>query len=191
MQNIHARSGRARLRCARFFGVVAILSGAAAAVAAPAEASTLQFTNSFEGNPWSNWEGFTGGDGVAGADINQGLARSGANNGWLYAGHGWAAERIGVTVGSWQSRSNCTASIYAQPTGGGAQTGLSIWDPNGWRELTVPTVRWVSGPGYQQISAGPVNLTGLDTVYVQAIYGNDSATAQFVRLDDVSLRCVS
>ncbi|WP_329403959.1 hypothetical protein [Streptomyces melanogenes] len=178
-------------RLMRWLGAAALIAGGSVcAVATPAEASTVEFTDSFEGNPWNRWEGFHEGDGVAGADLGQGLARTGANNGWLYTGQGWAAERIAVPVGSWGDRSNCTASIHAQPVGGGAQVGLQVWDPNGWHLLTE-TYPWLGGQGYQKITTGPINVSGLSTVYVQAIYGSSSGKPQFVRLDDVTFRCVS
>src|SRR4051812_4241367 len=41
--------------------------------------SLIQFSDGFEGNPSASWEGFHGGDGVPGFDINRGLARSGSN----------------------------------------------------------------------------------------------------------------
>ncbi|GAA2212577.1 hypothetical protein GCM10009850_080390 [Nonomuraea monospora] len=102
-----------------------------------AQAAAPRFSDGFEGNPAQRWEPLTSGDGRAGFDLAQGLARSGADNGWLYAGQGWAAERIAVPVGDWPERSSCVAEIYAQPVGGGgAQVALEIWDPNGWHKLT-------------------------------------------------------
>jgi hypothetical protein len=168
-----------------------VMAAGAAVPAQAAPASAVQFSDGFEGNPWSHWQKFQDGDGVAGADINQGLARSGANDGWLYTGTGWAAERIAVPVGSWSNRSVCTARIYAESVSYAAQVGLEIWNPNnGWVRLTG-TTGWITTGGYQLITSAPVDLSALDTVYVQAIYGNYGAIPQYVRLDDMSLTCVS
>ncbi|MEU4227042.1 hypothetical protein AB0F17_22320 [Nonomuraea sp. NPDC026600] len=148
-----------------------------------------RFSDGFEGNPLAHWQPLTNGDGRADFDINEGFARTGKNNGWLYTGQGWAAERIAVPIGAWGGdRSNCMAEIYAQPLDGGAQVGLEIWDPNGWRKLTS-TAPWLPGPGYQPIRTSRVDLSRIDTVYVQAIFGKDNGVKQFVRLDDMSLLC--
>lgn len=152
-------------------------------------ASSHQFSDGFEGNPSANWQPLTSGDGRADFDIDQGFARTDKNNGWLYTGQGWAAERIAIPIAAWGGdRSNCTAEIYAQPVDGGAQVGLEIWDPNGWHKLTS-TAPYLRGPGYQPIKTSRVNLSRIDTVYVQAIFGKDNGVKQFVRLDDMTLRC--
>ncbi|MFD0684609.1 hypothetical protein [Actinomadura fibrosa] len=168
----------------------AVIGLALAGLSATAAHASVSLSDGFEGNPWSRWEALVSGDGRADVDIDQGFARTGTNNGWLYTGQGWAAERIAVPVGSWSDRSNCSAEIYAQPVGGGAQVGLEIWDPNGWRKLTA-TAPWLTGPGYQPIRTRPVDLRGIDKVYVQAIFGKDNGVKQFVRLDDMTLRCGS
>jgi len=184
--------------------IAAALAVAAVGVAAPAEAaqgstitpaSTVQFTNSFEGNPWNDWQPLSSGDGVGGADVNQhpDAARTGANNGWLYVGNGWAAEKIAVPISSWGNRSNCSASIWAEPLFYGAGVGLEVWNPNGpngWVKLTG-TAPGLNAGFYQKITTGPLNLNGISTVYIQPIYGNNRIDPQFVRLDDVSLTCVS
>lgn len=160
----------------------------AALPTAMAQASTTRFFDGFEANPSMRWEPLTSGDGRADFDIAQGFARSGANDGWLYTGQGWAAERIAVPIGTWPDRSNCTAEIYAQPVGGGAQVALEIWDPNGWHKLTS-TAPFLPGSGYQPIRTSRINLTRINTVYVQAIFGKDNGVKQFVRLDDMTLQC--
>src|SRR5580704_1866647 len=103
----------------------------AAAMSGPttARASSNLFRGSFEGNPGDRWEGFTGEDGRTGFDIDKGTSRSGKNNGWLYADHGWAAERIAVHLSGFGPRTRCTASIFMEPLGGSAQVGLQVWDP--------------------------------------------------------------
>ncbi|MEV7342289.1 hypothetical protein [Streptomyces sp. NPDC093544] len=182
----------------RLIAVAAAVAVTAIGIAVPAQAApgtTVTFANSFEGNPWNDWQGLASGDGVAGADVNGNpvVARSGVNNGWLYTGNGWAAEKIAVTIGSWGNRSNCSASIWANPVSYGAGVGLEVWDPNGangWVKLTS-TAPGISAGSYQQITTAPLNLNGLSTVYIQAIYGNNNGVKQFVRIDDVSLTCVS
>ncbi|MFJ2830430.1 hypothetical protein ACIPC1_23185 [Streptomyces sp. NPDC087263] len=190
-----AKNERSLLRLIAVAAAVAVTAIGIAVPAQAAPATTVRFTNSFEGNPWNDWQGLQSGDGVAGADVNGNpvVARTGVNNGWLYTGNGWAAEKIAVSIGSWGNRSNCSASIYANPVSYGAGVGLEIWDPNGangWVKLTS-TAQGVSAGSYQQITTAPLNLNGLSTVYVQAIYGNDNGVEQFVRIDDVSLTCVS
>jgi len=182
----------------RLIAVAAAGAVTAIGIAVPAQAApatSVTFTNSFEGNPWNDWTPLQSGDGVAGADVNGNpvVARTGVNNGWLYTGNGWAAEKIAVNIGSWGNRSNCSASIWANPVSYGAGVGLEIWDPNGangWVKLTS-TAQGVSTGSYQQITTPPLNLSGVSTVYVQAIYGNNKTQKQFVRIDDVSLTCVS
>ncbi|MFC9848569.1 hypothetical protein ACFWFF_14415 [Streptomyces sp. NPDC060223] len=190
-----ARNKRGLLRLIAVAAAAAVTAIGIAVPAQSAPATTIQFTNSFEGNPWNDWQGLQTGDGVAGADVNGNpvVARTGVNNGWLYTGNGWAAEKIAVPIGSWGNRSNCSASIWANPVSYGAGVGLEVWDPNGangWVKLTS-TAPGVSAGRYQQITTAPLNLNGLSTVYIQAIYGNSSGVPQFVRIDDVSLTCVS
>ena len=190
-----ARNKRGLLRLIAVAAAAAVTAIGLAVPAQSAPATTIQFTNSFEGNPWNDWQGLQTGDGVAGADVNGNpvVARTGVNNGWLYTGNGWAAEKIAVPIGSWGNRSNCSASIWANPVSYGAGVGLEVWDPNGangWVKLTS-TAPGVSAGRYQQITTAPLNLNGLSTVYIQAIYGNSSGVPQFVRIDDVSLTCVS
>ncbi|MFC0540411.1 hypothetical protein [Kutzneria chonburiensis] len=184
IRTVFARTGRA-------IGVVAAMLAIVAGAAVPAQAATQQFSDGFEGVPSSHWQGITEGDGVAGFDINQGLARSGANDGWLYTGTGYAAERIAVPVGGWPDKRNCSARIYAETLSYAAQVGLEIWSPNnGWVRLTGLT-GWITPGSYQAITTFPVDLTGQDTVYIQAIYGNNGVVPQFVRLDDATLTCLS
>lgn len=184
IRTVFARTGRT-------IGVVAAMLAIAAGAAVPAQATTVQFNDGFEGVPSSRWQGVTDGDGVAGFDINRGLARSGANDGWLYTGTGFAAERIAVPVSGWANRQYCTAQIYAQVVDYDAQVGLEIWNPdNGWSKLTSTTA-WITRGGYQPITTFPIDLRGASTVYIQAIYGNHDVKPQFVRLDDANLTCAS
>ncbi|GAB2579333.1 hypothetical protein GCM10027168_10260 [Streptomyces capparidis] len=94
-----------------------------------------------------------------------------------------------MSVAGWEERENCAARIFAQPVAGGAQVGLRIWDPDGWRLLPGDAAPWLGGSGYQGITTRPVDLSGVDTVYVQAIFGKHDGNGQFVRLDDMTLQC--
>ncbi|GLZ40782.1 hypothetical protein [Actinokineospora sp. NBRC 105648] len=173
----------------------AALTTGTAAVAAPvsgehaAMARYAGDSDGFEGDPWIRWERFTSGDGATDVNYGLGFAHNGANNGWLYAAHGWAAERLRVSVDSWPNRHNCRARVWARPVDQGAQVELQVWDPNGWRILTS-TAPWLSSAGYQKIVTSGVDLTGVPTVYVQAIYGNSTGAGRFVRLDDAVLECL-
>jgi hypothetical protein len=188
------------MRMPKFFRtmVLLVVTGLTSTViivagATGAQAGTTQFWDSFEvGNPSSRWQGFTGGDGVAGYDINKGVAHQGQNNGWLYVGNGWAAERIPVDLNGFFHRSNCAAGVYMQAVGPGAQVGLQIWNPNNGWHVIAETYPWIdgNGSGYHSVSIGQLNLQGYGgTVYLQAIYGTNSGNKQYVRVDDMVLQC--
>jgi hypothetical protein len=155
-------------------------------------ASITQFWDDFEGaTPWTRWEGGGSGDGIAGYDINGGVAHSGRNDGWLYVGNGWAANRIRVNLNGFFSRSNCAAAISMAPLGSGAQVGLQIWNPTNWT-IIAATYPWIegNGTGYHQVVIDGLNLSGYrGDIYLQAIYGNSSGIKQFIRLDDMILQC--
>jgi hypothetical protein len=156
-----------------------------------AHAGVVQWTDGYEANPQSRWEGgIQGGDGYSGFDIAGGVARSGSNDGWLYANNGWSAMRIAKSISLWPAnRSDCAAAIYADPVGGGANIGLEIWDPNGWRKI-ASTVVWIDdSAGYKIIPLYFLNLTGIQTVYLQPIYGNNGGPAKFIRFDDAVIQC--
>ncbi|GLZ28460.1 hypothetical protein Lesp02_06500 [Lentzea sp. NBRC 105346] len=166
-------------------GLVALATSTATAQAA----YHIHVTNGFEGNPWATWEGLSEGNANAGADINQGLAFRGQNNGWLHVvSSGWAAERWRIDV-SGSERDDCEASIWARTADAGpAPVELQIWDPNGWRLLTknTPTVQ---GNNYTQIFTPEIDLSGVSTVYVQAIYGQQNGPERFIRIDEAQLDC--
>ncbi|UJW31024.1 hypothetical protein L3Q67_38490 [Saccharothrix sp. AJ9571] len=167
-------------------GAAAMLVTGAAAGQAAAEVFAGA-SDGFEGDPWSRWERFTSGNAVADGDYGGGVARNGANNGWLWAAHGWAAERYGVAIDSWP-RNSCKASIWAHPVDGGAQVELQVWDLNGWR-LVGTTAPWLGGGSYQRIVTSGINLNGVSKVYVQAIFGNSTGAGKFIRLDDMAFEC--
>lgn len=157
-----------------------------------AHAGTTQRWDSLEGaTPWTRWQGGGSGDGAAGYDIGGGVARSGANNGWLHVGNGWAANRIPVDLGGFFSRHNCAAAVAVNVLAPGAQVGLQIWNPNGW-QVIAETYPWIvgNGTGYHQIVLTNLNLSGFfGTIYLQVIYGNNDNIKKFVRFDDMVLEC--
>ncbi len=168
-------------------GLAVAMLGAGATAGQAAAKAYASASDGFEGDPWSKWDRLTSGEAAADGNYGQGLARNGANNGWLWAAHGWAAERYGIAIDSWL-RSSCRASIWAYPVDGGAQVELQVWDPNGWR-LVGTTAPWLNGGGYQRIVTPGINLNGVNKVYVQAIFGNNTGAGKFIRLDDMALEC--
>jgi len=161
-------------------------------VATEAQAGTTQLWDSVEGaTPWTRWQGGGSGDGVAGYDLNGGVARTGANNGWLHVGNGWAANRLPVSLSGFHTRNNCAAGVYANVLAPGAQVGLQIWNPNGWT-IIAEIYPWVvgNGTGYHVVSMGNLNLSGFSgTIYLQFIYGNSDGIKKFIRFDDMVLEC--
>jgi hypothetical protein len=158
--------------------------------AAPAHAGVVQVWDSIEGaTPWTRWQGGGSGDGVAGYDINGGVARTGANDGWLHVGNGWAANRIPVNISSW-NRGNCAVGVWFNPlTAAGAQVGLQIWNPNGWH-IIAETYPWFPGGGYHQAYITGLDLRGFTgDIYLQVIYGNSNGIKTFVRFDDMAISC--
>jgi hypothetical protein len=157
-----------------------------------AHAGVTQFWDSIEGTaPWTRWQGGGDGDGVAGYDINGGVAHSGANNGWLYVGNGWAANRIPVNLDGFFQRNSCAAAVYVDVLAPGAVVGLQIWNPNGWT-IIAETYPWIvgNGTGYHSIVISNLNLTNFrGTIYLQFIYGNNDNIKRFVRFDDMVLEC--
>ncbi|MGV9363574.1 hypothetical protein [Amycolatopsis sp. NPDC003731] len=168
----------------------ALLSAVSMTTATPAQASIVQVWDSVEGaTPWTRWQGGGSGDGVAGYDLNGGVARSGANDGWLYVGNGWAANRIPVNISNW-NRGNCAVGVWFNPlTPAGAQVGLQIWNPDGWR-IIAETYPWFPGGGYRQAFITGLDLRGFTgDIYLQVIYGNGNGTKTFVRFDDMAIQC--
>ncbi len=164
---------------------LAVLSGAT-----DAHAGRQIRTESFEGNPSTTWERFQGGDASAWFDIDRDFARSGRNNGWLRVKNGWAAERMKVEIGNFPYRDSCGASAFVKALGPGAQVGIELWNSNGWTKI-AQSYPWIPGDGqYHAIMLGQLDLRRYGgTLYVQVIYGDQRATEQFVRIDDVSFGC--
>jgi hypothetical protein len=156
--------------------------------------TTTSTCDGFENGPAARWQVLAGGDGVASFDTPpSSFANSGTDDGWLFVGNGWAAERISFDLSGVPGYYNCHASGYLQATGTGAQAGLEIWDPNGWVKV-ASNYPWIPGSGapYQNVEVNFVRsqISG-NTFYVQAMYGQTSGVKQFVRVDDVSWICGS
>lgn len=180
-----------RLRKALVYLVaVFALSGTAVVVqSTPAMAGLTDFTDSLEGpTPWTRWQGGGVGDGIAGYDINGGVAHSGANNGWLYVGNGWAANRIPVDLNGFYYRSNCAVGVWFNVLYSGAQVGLQVWNPNGWT-IIRETYPWLTN-GWKQVYITGMNLQGFSgPIYLQVIYGNNNGIRTWIRFDDMQLQC--
>ena len=161
--------------------------------ASPAQAGVVQVWDSFEGSPWTRMDSGGDGDGVAGFDINGGVAYTGANNGWLHVGNGWAAHRLAVNLdGGFSGKKwNCSAAVRMNVLGAGAVAGLQVWDPNGWH-IIAEHYPWINGngSGYHLVAIHNLDLTRFQgNIYLQVIYGDNRPTPQFIRVDDLVLQC--
>ena len=185
-----ATISRGRSRPLRKFGSVtlaAVVSAALLAVTSGvAHASLSQVQDGFEVNPQSSWLVATGGSASAGFDIGAGTARSGRNNGWLFASNGWAFEGYWVVTNSVPGNAQCASQFFMQ-TAGGAQVGIEIWDASG--HLLASTYPWLNGSGaYQAVNTARWNLNGVNPVFVKAIVGANGSS-RFIRLDDMTTQC--
>ncbi|MEU4575640.1 hypothetical protein ACBI99_41600 [Nonomuraea sp. ATR24] len=172
--------------------IMVISTGTVVSTATGALAGITSRTDDLEGVPQTRWQGGGDGDGIAGYDINQPVARSGVNNGWLYVGNGWAANRIPITLdGGFVDRYNCAVGVWVNVLYSGAFVGLQVWNPNGWH-IIAETYPWVTGGGYKQISMSGLNLQGYSgTIYLQVIFGNSNGVKTWVRFDDMSIACTN
>ncbi|GGQ72966.1 hypothetical protein [Couchioplanes azureus] len=176
----------AMARGARAGAVASVLSAVVlAGTAGVAQASLSQVQDGFEVSPQGAWVRATGGQASAGFDINQGTARSGANNGWLFATNGWAFEGFWAPTNAAPWYAQCAAQIYVQ-SAGAAQVGIEVWD--GQAHLLASNYPFVGGNGYQPVSTRRWALNGVNPVFVKVIIGNSSG-AKFVRADDMTLQC--
>jgi hypothetical protein len=174
-----------------------VLTGAAAAAALARRhlrpGIFTQWWDSFEGNPVTRWQGLASGDGRTGFDYNLGFARTGANNGWLYAVNGSTLERTAVNLSGFGDTSSCAAGMYMEPVGGIAQVSFQVWNPgtNPWTLIAWSGNVWINPSSYQLVAIGNLDLRGYSTVYVQGAFGNYYGPAHYVRLDDAILQCGS
>jgi hypothetical protein len=176
-----------RGRALRRFALAAVISASLTAVTAGvAHASLWQVQDGFEVNPQSSWLVATGGSASAGFDVGAGTARSGRNNGWLFASNGWAFEGYWVVTSPVPSSAQCASQFYMQ-TAGGAQVGIEIWDANG--HLLSSTYPWLNGSGaYQVVNTALWKLNGVNPVFVKAIVGANGSS-RFIRIDDMTTQC--
>ena len=161
----------------------------------PAHADTT-FDDSFEGNPADRWGGIPWGDGSNGFDIGRGLARTGANNGWLLAENGGSALARGV--GFPNSAGQCAAQIYVKPSTDNTFMVLEVWglDPNSsgvyeWRRRNYAEYNLNAG-SYQALGFGTTASTfgGTRELHYRVfLHGGGSGQLKMARLDDFFARC--
>ncbi|MFI7119439.1 hypothetical protein [Amycolatopsis sp. NPDC049868] len=160
-----------------------------------AHAETV-FDDSFEGNPADRWGGIPWGDGSNGFDIGRGLARTGANNGWLLAENGGSALARGINFPRLEAQ--CAAQIYVKPSTDDTFMVLEVWglDPNSsgvyeWRRRNYSEHRLNAG-GYQAVGFGVTGSTfggTLELHYRVFLHGGGPGRLKMARLDDFFARC--
>jgi hypothetical protein len=186
MKQLLATCTRPLRRFGSLAAVAALAVGMVVATSGVAYASLSQVQDGFEYNPQGSWLVATGGSASAGFDINAGTARSGANDGWLFATNGWAYEGYWVPTNGVPATAQCAAQFYMQ-SAGSVQVGIEIWDA--YAHLLYSTYPFTNGSGaYQAINTGLWNLNGVNPVFVKAIVGASSGS-KFVRLDDMTTQC--
>lgn len=97
-----------------------------------AHASLSQVQDGFEVNPQGSWLVATGGSASAGFDVGAGTARSGRNNGWLFATNG---------------RGHLLHSTYPWLDGSGAYQAVNTarWNLNGVNPVFVRAIIGANG----------------------------------------------
>ncbi|MEV6598732.1 hypothetical protein AB0M36_18005 [Actinoplanes sp. NPDC051346] len=179
---VFATVARGVRACAVVSALTAVILATTSGVA---HASMSQVQDGFEVNPTGAWVRATGGQASAGFDINQRTARTGANNGWLFATNGWAFEGFWAPTNAAPRYAQCAAQIFVQ-SAGSAQVGIEVWD--GYAHLLSSNYPFVNGNGYQPVWTSRWPLNGANPVFVKVIIGNTSG-AKFVRADDMTLQC--
>ncbi|WP_410598308.1 hypothetical protein [Amycolatopsis sp. lyj-90] len=166
-----------------------------ALVTGPAYADVV-YDDSFEGNPADRWGGIPWGDGSNGFDIGRGLARTGANNGWLLAENGGSALAHHEYFPN--SAGQCAAQIYVKPSSNDTFMVLEVWglDPNSsgvyeWRRRNYKEQRLNSG-SYQAVGFGTTASTfgGTRELHYRVfLHGGGPGQLKMARLDDFYARC--
>lgn len=151
----------------------------------------------FEGSPSGRWEIDSSGDGHGGFDLGTGSARSGANNGWMMAENGGAAEKLWVNTP--RSVARCAASLQVKPSFNDTTVIAEIWqayydEATGQqvvRNSNSRTIRLNSRriPGGQLRRDLPVLRGDEGAVPVGAGRSGGSGNMKVVRLDDLFVRC--
>jgi hypothetical protein len=126
--------GRSRL-LRKLGGVTAVAAALMALTSGVAHASLSQVQDGFEVNPQSSWLVATGGSASAGFDVGAGTARSGRNNGWLFATNGW------------DSSGHLLSSTYPWLNGSGAYQAVNTarWNLNGVNPVFVKAIIGANG----------------------------------------------
>lgn len=159
------------------------------ALAAPAHAGVLEYTNGFEGGQLNTWDQLAGNDARAGLEVNTGLAFRGQNNGWLFARQGWAREGTWAAINGITSGSTCAARIWVWPQND-VSFALRVWDANG--NKLGETVPWLNASGWYQSVATPVwSPWGNTNVFVEAVISSYDGTSRTVRIDDLAVQCTT
>lgn len=150
----------------------------------------------FEGSPSGRWEIDSSGDGHGGFDLGTGSARSGANNGWMMAENGGAAEKLWVNTP--RSVARCAASLQVKPSFNDTTVIAEIWqayydEATGQqvvRNSNSRTIRLNAG-GYQEVSFGETSLYygATKAQFRLVLAGGGSGNMKVVRLDDLFVRC--
>ncbi|WP_131743201.1 hypothetical protein [Actinomadura roseirufa] len=154
-----------------------------------AHASTLYFEDGFENDPMKTWEWDMEGDGSAGFEFNAGMARTGANNGWLTGKRGGASEKKWVYTASvpWVSGAGCVAQIWVDAPYR-TSVVLEMWTPKGG--LRYSGVRTVNGGNYERVYTDRWPMFGeSDMQFRIVLHGTNGASEDWVRLDDLAVLC--
>jgi hypothetical protein len=153
-------------------------------------------SDGFEGSPAGRWEVDTSGDGHGGFDLGTGGARSGANNGWMMAENGGAAEKLWVNTP--RSVGQCAASLQVKPSFNDTLVIAEVWqayydEASGQqvvRRSNSKDIRLNAG-GYQQIDFGTASLYygATKAQFRLVLAGGGSGNTKVVKLDDLYVRC--
>ncbi|MFS8100561.1 hypothetical protein LFM09_25870 [Lentzea alba] len=146
-------------------------------------------SDGYEGNYGERWVGETGGYATGGIETDGVHAYKGSNNGWLFAGGGWAAQARQFVVRDWADRTDCEARFWANPQNSEERMTLQVWNPNGWVLLASGGGNFVPQGQWSQTVSRRFDLSGTDYVYVQAIMGAQHHSPQVIRYDEFELEC--
>ncbi|HEY1094203.1 MAG TPA: hypothetical protein VGE61_05845 [Glycomyces sp.] len=180
---------------ARLAAVALTALAAVAATISPAHAD-LVYDDGFEGNPSERWSWSTTYDGNVGFDLQRGLARTGANNGWLMAETGTASLNRYLDFPWWAGQ--CAGGVYIRPSAGDTVLTLDVWalDPDDsggyqWR-LRNSSAHTLNAGDYQYIEFGTTQTAygGTATLhYWITLNGGGAGNHKLARVDDLFVRC--
>lgn len=178
-------------------GAAALAALASVAVTtSPAQAQDTTYFDGFEDNPDDRWSWSTWYDGNTGYDLQRGLARTGANNGWLTAETGGASFNRYVEFP--RSAGQCAGEVYVKPSTNDTVMTLDVWalDPNDaggydWR-LRNSSRHQLNAGEYQAIGFGTTPTVYGGTVRLQywiTLNGGGAGNFKMARVDDFFVRC--